>query len=77
MKLNKLINLLIVIELLFVSSKVDAQIDTAHVQYTHINQYIYPHLMDPNYTSVATFYCAELDASGYGMLVSGDGTEAG
>jgi len=70
MKLNKLINLLIVIELLFVSSKVDAQIDTAHVQYTHINQYIYPHLMDPNYTSVATFYCAELDAAGYGMFVS-------
>ena len=70
MKLNKLINLLIVIELLFVSSKVDAQIDTAHVQYTHINQYIYPHLMDPNYTSVATLYCAELIQPAFGMFVS-------
>ena len=39
MKLNKLINLLIVIELLFVSSKIDEQIDTAHVQYNHINKY--------------------------------------
>lgn len=70
MKLNKLINLLIVIELLFVSSKVDAQIDTAHIQYTHINQYIYPHLMDPNYTSVATLYCAELIQPAFGMFVS-------
>ena len=55
MKLNKLINLLIVILLLFVSSKVGAQIDTVHMQYTHINQYIYPHLMDPSYTSVTTY----------------------
>ena len=77
MKLNKLIQFPVIVVLLLFALKSNAQIDTAHVQYTHINQYIYPHLMDPNYTSVATFYCVEQVAAGYGMLVSGDGTEAG
>ncbi|MEE0976554.1 MAG: hypothetical protein UH543_02305, partial [Bacteroidales bacterium] len=70
MKISKKNQLFIIVVLLLFALKSNAQIDTAHVQYTHINQYIYPHLMDPNYTSVATFYCAEQVAAGYGMFVS-------
>ena len=53
---NVLIKLLIIGNIFFFPLDTDAQIDTAHISYAHINQYIYPHLMDTSYSSVATIY---------------------
>ena len=69
---------LFIVGLIVVSIKINAQVDSAYISYAHINQYIYPHLMDTSYSSVATLHCAENTPSAYGMFVSDEiGTWSG
>ena len=71
MRRKSFITLLVLIVFLFLPFFTKAQLDTAYIQSVYSNQYIYPYLMDTNYTSIRTLACeqAEPISSPFGLSI--------